>query len=100
MSAGLARRQSAAAPSTTTWRKIANPSRTKAPSRMVMVCLNCVASARKARTRLTNATLVVELRGMRRAWRKTTIAPASSQSSGEKARRFPKVFIRCLATAG
>ena len=80
--------------------KIANPSRRKAPSRMVMVCLNCVASARKARTRLTNATVVVELRGSRRDWRKTTMAPASSQSSGEKARRFPKVLIHHLAIAG
>ena len=100
MSARLASSVNAAAASTTTSMKMANPSSRKAPSRIVIVCLNCVASARKAATTVTSATVVVEAPGMNLAIRKTTRAPASSHSSGEKARRLPTLLIRCPARAG
>ena len=51
-------------------------------------------------TTVTSATVVVEAPGMNLAIRKTTRAPASSHSSGEKARRLPTLLIRCPARAG
>ncbi len=79
---------------------MAKPSNRNAPSRIVIVCLNCVASARNAATSVTTATVVVGAPVRNLASRKITIAPASNHSSGEKASRFPKVFMRRLARAG
>src|SRR5207253_8652231 len=58
-------------------------------SRIVSVCLNWVARAKNASTIVIRATDVVAAPDVNRARTKTTIAPPSSQSSGEKARRFP-----------
>ena len=97
-SARLASRLSPAAASRTTSTTMAKPSRVKAPSRIVIVCLNCVASARTAPATAISA-IVLVVPGANLASRKTRSAPASSHSSGEKARRFPNVLTRRLARA-